>query len=139
VPSLDTAPPELAERLVSGRPLTAAEAERKHAGAIAEGIRLAAGTSERQALSPEWDGEFLGLLTRGTLAELDGWSNAGIGQHGCGAHEIRTWVAAYSALASAGPYDVTYRYYRPIPEYIAGFAVTTALPTARQHSTGVPQ
>lgn len=126
VPDLDSAPPAVAERLVSGRPLTAAEAERKHSGAIAEGAALAAGTSDRRALSPEWDAEFLDLLASGALGELDGWGNAGIAERGCGAHEIRTWIAAYSALASGGPYEVTYRYYRPIPEYIAGFAVTTA-------------
>lgn len=126
VPDLDSAPPAVAERLVSGRPLTATEAERKHSGAIAEGAALAAGTSDRRALTPGWDAEFLDLLTSGALGELDGWGNAGIGEHGCGAHEIRTWIAAYSALASGGPYEVTYRYYRPIPEYIAGFAVTTA-------------
>jgi 2,3-dihydroxyphenylpropionate 1,2-dioxygenase len=129
VPDLDTAPPAVAERLVSGRPLTAREAERKHSGAIAEGARLAAGTSDRRALSPEWDASLLDLLTRGALEELDGWTNAGIAAHGGGAHEIRTWIAAYSALACAGPYEVTYRYYRAIPEYIAGFAVTTAWPS----------
>ena len=132
VPKLGTAPPAVAERLVSGRPLTAEEAERKHSGAIAEGARLAAGISDRRALSPEWDAEFLDLVTRGALAELGGWTNADIGEHGCGAHEIRTWIAAYSALASGGPHEVTYRYYRPIPEYIAGFAVTTA----RQSGSG---
>jgi len=126
VPNLDTAPPALAERLVSGRPLTAHEAERKHSGAVAEGIALAAGTSDRLPLDPGWDGKFLDVLSEGALGELDGWTNADIGAHGCGAHEIRTWVAAYSALAAAGPYEVTYRYYRAIPEYIAGFAVTTA-------------
>ncbi len=126
VPDLGSAPPAVAERLVSGRPLTAAEAERKHTGAVAEGAALAAGTSDRLPLSPEWDAAFLDLLTGGALGELDGWDNAGIGEHGCGAHEIRTWIAAYSALASGGPYEVTYRYYRPVPEYIAGFAVTTA-------------
>lgn len=126
VPNLDTAPPALAERLVSGRPLTKDEADRKHEGAIAEGIRLAAGTSDRQTLSPEWDARFLDLLTQGALGELDGWTNEGIAAHGCGAHEIRTWTAAYAALAAAGPYENTYRYYRAIPEYIAGFAVTTA-------------
>ena len=115
---------------MSGRPLTAQEAERKHSGAIAEGERLAAGTSDRQALNPEWDGKFLDLLSSGTLGELDGWTSADVGANGCGAHEIRTWIAAYSALASAGPYEVTYRYYRAIPEYIAGFAVTTAVTTA---------
>ena len=129
VPDLETAPPAVAERLVSGRPLTAEEAEHKHSGAIAEGQRLAAGTSDRRPLSPEWDGAFLDLVTSGALRELDGWTNAEIGEHGCGAHEIRTWTAAYSALAEGGTYEVTYRYYRPIPEYIAGFAVTTARPS----------
>ena len=127
VPDLHTAPPALAERLVSGRPLTDEEAERKHSGAITEGKRLAAGTSDRRALSPEWDGAFLDLVTSGALGELDAWTNAEIGAHGCGAHEIRTWAAAYSALAEGGRYEVTYRYYRPIPQYIAGFAVTTAV------------
>jgi 2,3-dihydroxyphenylpropionate 1,2-dioxygenase len=130
VPRLGTAPPPVAERLVSGRPLTAQEAEAKHTGAVAEGERLAAGTSERRPLDPEWDQAFLDLLAAGKLAALDDWTNDEIGAHGGGAHEIRTWLAAYAALAAAGPYEVGYRYYRPIPEYIAGFGVTTALPTA---------
>src|SRR6266536_1279328 len=96
VPALATAPPELAERLVSGRPLTAEELGRKHAGAIAEGERLAAGTSERRALSPAWDEKFLDIVTGGSLATLADWTTAEIAQHGCGAQEIRTWVAAYS-------------------------------------------
>ncbi|MBL7500849.1 3-carboxyethylcatechol 2,3-dioxygenase [Frankia sp. CNm7] len=128
VPTLDSAPAAMAERLVSGRPLTIEEAARKHTGAIAEGLRLADGSSERRPLSPAWDTEFLSLVTSGALTELDGWSNDEIGQHGSGAHEIRAWIAAYSALDAAGPYEATYRYYRPIPEYIAGFAVTTARP-----------
>lgn len=129
VPTLRTAPPPLAERLVSGRPLTGEERDRKHAGAVAEGLRLADGTSERMPLSPEWDERFLDVLGGGGLAELDAWTTAEIAEHGCGAQEIRTWAAAYSALATAGPYRTDYRYYRPIPEYIAGFAVTTARPT----------
>ena len=39
---------------------------------------------------------------------------------GHSSHEVRTWVAAYSALRACGDYDVTYEFYRPIPEYIAG-------------------
>jgi 2,3-dihydroxyphenylpropionate 1,2-dioxygenase len=128
VPVLETAPPPLAERLVTGRQLTAAEEERKQAGAIAAARALAAGTSDRIDLSPDWDQSFLDLVARGDLAVLDDWSNADIGRHGCGAHEIRTWVAAYAALAAAGPYTLTSRFYRPVPEYIAGFGVTTAVP-----------
>ena len=46
---------------------------------------------------------------------------------GNSAHEVRTWVAAYNALRAAGEYTVTSEYYRPIPELIAGFGVTTAV------------
>lgn len=130
VPALATAPPPVAERLVSGRPLTAEEAERKHSGAIAEGARLAGGTSKRMPLDPAWDEHVLDLLAAGDLRAFDGWSDEEIGRHGCGAHEIRTWVAAHAALAAAGPYEVGFRYYRPVPEYIAGFGVTTALPVS---------
>jgi 2,3-dihydroxyphenylpropionate 1,2-dioxygenase len=128
VPALGTAPPPVAERLVTGRPLTAAEEERKQAGAIAAGQALAAGTSDRIDLNPDWDLAFLDLVAGGDLAVLDGWGNAEIGRNGCGAHEVRTWVAAYAALAATGPYALTSRFYRPVAEYIAGFAVTTALP-----------
>lgn len=126
MPTPDTAPPALAERLVTGRPLTKEEADAKHTGAVAEGKRLAAGTSSRQPLDPGWDNAFLDILAAGNLADLDAWTNDGIGAHGGGAHEIRTWTAAYAALKAAGPYRIGYRYYRPIPEYIAGFAVTTS-------------
>jgi 2,3-dihydroxyphenylpropionate 1,2-dioxygenase len=128
VPALETAAPPLAERLLTGRPLTAAEEAGKQAGAIAAAAALAAGTSDRIELSPDWDRAFLDVVASGDLNVLDGWSNASIGRNGCGAHEIRTWVAAYAALAAAGPYTVTSRFYRPVPEFIAGFAVTTARP-----------
>ena len=46
---------------------------------------------------------------------------------GHSSHEVRTWVAAYSALAACGDYAVSYEFYRPIKEYIAGFAVTVVV------------
>ena len=49
-------------------------------------------------------------------------------RHRQSGQEIRNWIAAYAALSTVGPYDITYRYYRPIPEFIAGFSITTALP-----------
>ena len=49
------------------------------------------------------------------------------GAAGHSSHEVRTWVAAYSALRACGEYKVTYEFYSPIKEYIAGFGVTTAV------------
>lgn len=43
---------------------------------------------------------------------------------GNSAHEVRTWLAAFSALQASGPYESSF--YRPIPEFIAGFGVMTA-------------
>jgi 2,3-dihydroxyphenylpropionate 1,2-dioxygenase len=60
---------------------------------------------------------------------IDSWTNEWFeSEAGGSAHEVRTWIAAYSSLAASGPYTVRSRFYRAIPEWIAGFAVTTAQP-----------
>lgn len=41
-------------------------------------------------------------------------------------HEIRTWVAAFAALAASGVYEARKDYYRPINEWIAGYGVVSA-------------
>ena len=41
---------------------------------------------------------------------------------------MRTWIAAFATLGAAGPYTVRSSFYRPIPEWIAGFATVTAVP-----------
>jgi 2,3-dihydroxyphenylpropionate 1,2-dioxygenase len=92
---------------------------------------FAGGGSELQPLNPEWDHRFLEILDGGQLETLDQWSNSFIANEGGNsAHEIRTWVAAFAALAAAGPYQTGLRYYQPAPELIAGFAVRTAVPAA---------
>ena len=48
---------------------------------------------------------------------------------GASAHEVKTWVAANAAMnaATGGHYQVQSRYYRAIPEWIAGFAALTGV------------
>ena len=46
---------------------------------------------------------------------------------GHSAHEIRTWVAAFAAMAAHGRYETEHRFYRAAPELIAGFAIRTAV------------
>jgi len=128
VPKLATATGPVAERIVTGRPATSDERTARQKAVIEAGAAFAGGTAPLQPLNPEWDEALLDLLESGDLAPLDGWSNGWIEQQGGGsAHEVRTWVAAHAAMAAAGGYETTWRYYRPIPEYIAGFAVTTAV------------
>ncbi len=129
VPTFATATADVSHRIVTGRPASTTERAARQEKVIEAGSGFAQGTVPLRPLNPEWDQEFLDLLESGDLAPLDGWSNTWIEEQGGGsAHEIRTWVAAHAAMAAGGGYESTYRYYRPIPEYIAGFAVTTAVP-----------
>ncbi|MFI9616478.1 3-carboxyethylcatechol 2,3-dioxygenase [Streptomyces sp. NPDC052023] len=129
MPRLDGADEQVAERIVAGGDLPAdqrADRERKARLAARE---FAAGRPVMRPLNPQWDRALLSVLTSGDLRRLDAWSNDRMTeQAGSSAHEVRTWIAAYAALSAQGPYAVTASYYRPIPEWIAGFAVTTALP-----------
>ena len=87
----------------------------------------AAGQAFIQDPTPEWDLTLLDILASGDLTPLDTWTTSWMNKKaGNSSHEIRTWIAAYSALGATGPYKVDYTFYRPIREYIAGFGVTTA-------------
>ncbi len=128
VPTLASAPPAALDRIVHGAPMSTEQRQARQ-GAVIEAARaFAHGDSPLQPLNPEWDAAFLELVDTNRLAEVDGWSNSWI-EHEAGhsAHEIRTWVAAFSALAAHGPYRTDNRFYRAAPELIAGFAVRTAV------------
>ena len=129
VPTLATATPQVVERIVDGKPMTP-EGRQARQTAVMEAARtFAAGRSALQPLNPEFDQKFLEIIDGGRLDDLDTWSNAFIAaEGGNSAHEIRTWVAAFAALAAGGAYRTGVRYYRPVPELIAGFAVRTAVP-----------
>ncbi len=81
-------------------------------------------------LNPDWDNQFMDMMTRGDEAAVKALANYEIKQAAGGAaHEVRVWSAAFGALSSFGPYTVLDRFYRPIPEWIAGFAMMRAQST----------
>jgi 2,3-dihydroxyphenylpropionate 1,2-dioxygenase len=127
VPQLRGAAPEVSERLISGRnptPEERAVRESRVVGAIAA---FAAGESDLMPLNPQWDAELMALLASGDLERLDGRPNDWFVEHaGHSSHEVRTWIAAYAALGTAGDYRVETSFYEAIPEWIAGFGLTTA-------------
>lgn len=130
VPTPTTAPPPVLERIVHGRPMTPEQRQARQAAVIDAAKSFAAGDSGLQPLNPVWDQRFLEIIDGGWLAELDQWSNSFVAHEGgSSAQEIRTWVAAFAALASAGPYETVGRYYKPAAELIAGFAIRTAVLT----------
>jgi 2,3-dihydroxyphenylpropionate 1,2-dioxygenase len=130
VPILEGAPPEVAAQLISeGRHLSPEQRAARQLRVIQAGRDYAAGVSTMQPLNPEWDRKLLATLASGDLEQIDSWSTDWFTeQAGHSAHETRTSIAAYAALAATGPYRVHSSFYEPIPDWIAGFAVTTARP-----------
>lgn len=128
VPTLATAPPAALERIVHGVPMSAEARMARQSAVIDAAHAFAHGESPLQPLNPVWDRTFLEILDQGWLSDLDGWSNAFIAREGGNsAHEIRTWVAAFAALAASGEYRTVHRFYRDAPELIAGFGIRTAV------------
>jgi 2,3-dihydroxyphenylpropionate 1,2-dioxygenase len=128
VPTLATAPHAALERIVHGNPMTPEQRQARQVAVIEAAREFAEGRGPLQPLNPDWDHAFLELLDSNRLPEVDAWSNAWIEKEaGHSAHEIRTWVAAFAALAAHGHYQTQHRFYRAAPELIAGFAVRTAV------------
>jgi 2,3-dihydroxyphenylpropionate 1,2-dioxygenase len=133
VPEIHGADQVVAERLIAGRNPSPESREARQVRTVAAAKAFASGDSHLHALNPAWDRAFLELLARGEVAAADGFTNDAITREaGKSAHEIRTWVAAFGALAACGPYEASIDYYRAIPEWIAGFGAMHA------RSTGHP-
>ncbi|HTH60732.1 MAG TPA: 3-carboxyethylcatechol 2,3-dioxygenase [Paraburkholderia sp.] len=129
VPELANANDEVAERLIAGRDPTPESRAARQARTVAAAKTFTAGDSHLHPLNPEWDRAFLAHLESGELQAVDGMTNDAITRDGGkSAHEIRTWVGAFGALAAYGKYQASLDYYRAIPEWIAGFATMHASP-----------
>ena len=127
VPQWATATEQQRALLLNGRHPTAAARDARQQNVINTGKAFAAGTATIQDLNPEWDRALMATLASGDLSPIDAMTPAQMAKDaGNSAHEVRTWVAAFSALGAAGAYDIDYQYYRPIREYIAGFGLMTA-------------
>jgi 2,3-dihydroxyphenylpropionate 1,2-dioxygenase len=130
VPRLSEATPEVAQRLTHGRNPTPEQRALREGATVAAAEAFAHGQGPYRALNPDWDALVLRSLAAADFSTVDGQSNEWfVEQGGHSAHEVRTWIAAYAALAAQGPYRVTSSYYRAIPEWFAGFGTTTAVPS----------
>lgn len=127
LPTLATATEQVRERIVHGAPMSPEQRAARQDAVIAAAREFAAGRSTIAPLNPDFDQRFLDIVDNGSLADFDDWTNRYITEAGGNsAHEIRTWVAAFAAMAAAGEYRTGNHYYRAAPELIAGFATRTA-------------
>ena len=127
MPLLAEAPEDIANFLIAGRNPTPEARAARQARTIAAGQIFGTPACPLTPLSAEWDLAFIDLLVQGRLPEIDQFDIETISKTaGRSTHEVRTWVAAFSALAATGPYTARQDYYRPINEWIAGYGVVSA-------------
>lgn len=127
IPAYDGAPEPVQQRLISYAPTKDERAQRE--GKIIEGIQaIAEGRASSAPLNIEWDEMLLDVFRTGALTTVDGWDNQQfIDEGGSAAHEMRTWIAAFSALTTAGDYHLVVDKYWPVKTWGAGFGVTAAI------------
>jgi 2,3-dihydroxyphenylpropionate 1,2-dioxygenase len=135
VPELARVDARMADRLMgSGRQLPADERQARQNRVIQAARDFVEDQHSLHPLNPTWDRQFLDTLEQGRLSDLDALGNDELSAlAGKSTHEVKTWVAAFAALAAFGPYQTEGRYYRPIPEWIAGFAALGARPLNNNH------
>ncbi|PCR41972.1 3-(2,3-dihydroxyphenyl)propionate dioxygenase, partial [Klebsiella pneumoniae] len=113
--------------LGGGKQLPPDERERRQQRVINAARRFTEDPHSLHPLNPVWDNRFMSLLEQGRLSELDAIGNDELSaMAGKSTHEIKTWVAAFAALSAFGRWRSEGRYYRPIPEWIAGFGSLSA-------------
>ena len=127
IPQLASAPEPVRERLIAGGPLSVDARAARQEKILSDADAQVSSTSSQRELNPEWDKAFLDMLLAAEFGPLAVASEQDITQAaGCGGHEVRTWVAAASALRSFGNPDLSVSFYQAIPAWVAGFGIATA-------------
>lgn len=126
LPQWATATDAQKDFLLHGHP-DQADRDAREARVIAAGKEGAANAGIIE-INPEWDKKFLADCASGETTRFDAYTADQMDEDaGHSSHEVRTWVAAFSALQEAtGGFEVVKEYYRPIPEFVAGFGMVSA-------------
>jgi 2,3-dihydroxyphenylpropionate 1,2-dioxygenase len=123
VPTLAHPDAAVRERITVKRMPTPAERDTKTERVKAAGMALAAGDPAMKRLAPDWDRRWMDALAAGDLDAITRLPEESIEREGgLSAHESKTWLVARAALPAAR-LPCPLRWYRPIPEFIAGFGV----------------
>jgi 2,3-dihydroxyphenylpropionate 1,2-dioxygenase len=132
LPSISSGTTAAQRRLREGGALSHPERQLRQQRVQNEGQLFSRGISELRPLNPEWDEQIMLALAGGDLRIFDNLGDSRISSEGgSGAHELRCWVAALSAVGVEGAYSIHDSFYTPINEWITGMGILTASPTFR--------
>lgn len=127
IPTLDHPDPSVRERIIARHRYTPQERAIRQTRVIQAGLDMAAGRSDRRPLNAAWDQRVMALLEAGDWPAIGAFGEAEIVREGGGsAHETKNWIAAFAAAEAASggrPLQTRQRWYRALPELIAGFGV----------------
>ena len=124
VPTLVHPDPAVREAITVRRQPTQADRDAKTQRVMAAGQALAAGHPSIKPLNPEWDRRWMDALASADLDALVQQSEDSIEREaGLSAHESKSWLVARAALPEGRALPCPLRYYRAIPEYIAGYGL----------------
>lgn len=127
IPALATAEGAVRERLIDGGRLGADARAARQQRVLDDAGAQVTGSSPQRPLNRDWDRAFMRAVETDALDDFTKVDDATITRDaGCGGHEVRTWIAAAEAARSAGVTEFRERYYRAIPEWVAGYGVMTA-------------
>lgn len=125
LPSITNATPDVRARLIAGGSLSHAERTARQARILQ--VDYDAPDAKLTPLNPEWDRKVLEAFANGNLDFFSQSDDEEITKiAGSGAHELRTWVTALSALKSCGEVQSNILFYEPVKEWITGMGIMTA-------------
>lgn len=126
-PTIADATPEVRQRLIQGGLPTHSERFKRQQRVTRASQAFFRGEGNLRELNPGWDESFLEHLRQGRLEFSEQLTDEELScLAGCGAHEIRTWLAAWSAAGVDSKLDTTVLFSQPIREWITSCAVAVA-------------
>jgi 2,3-dihydroxyphenylpropionate 1,2-dioxygenase len=129
IPKMEEADEKMREFMIAGRNVTAEARELRENRVVSAGLKFAQGEKNCLAPDPAWDRAFIELMRSADLARVDEWSEQEITHiGGCGAHEVRTWIAAFAALSAAvgNHYETVTEFCQVVPQWMTGMGIVRA-------------
>lgn len=137
VPRLVNADERMLSAIVPRRVKSVEEVASRRQMVIDWAAQFQDGSGPALLINPALDAEVMDAFSRGDVEAMVSWSHERlVTEGGCGMAEVRSWVAAFSALSVAGPYEVTHRFYWPVLQWLTGFGVMAAFPTSEGNARG---